>query len=753
MKIKIDIKVQGAQSGSQADSTLMFSKTVSPSNAEILNEVYRQNKCDYSSLCAFKSQYNDKYVLVHWQPGFENFENAGRFYCTRAMYEVAYEDFCRCDLSSLISALPELEHFASPRYDVDPIEITVSESGSRGTAVDETLKKYIWMAIASGKRLYIRMDKSEDCFANSLLSSKRLHSLLAALNALPDVVRHNVSFAFSLNAEFASKKGDGPFPGIWIVAYYPDEAHAVDTSDGLVIEWKGNSVNPCEDLSAYETMATDAEGVASLVKNKSVYVGWKQICAALAEAKKYVDNALATEDYAAVSKIYDGLCSYRKNDIIRFLVNRIAKVGLMSLTDVDILNRYAARTSNLDVILEKAMMSTKVSADVKKSIMEKFSDSVHVQQAVQNLAQTLTIRERYQNFGSDLYQLSYDDLCLDDATDDEFAAIYEGLRNKQYNGVDLKKIPGSKAFPARYLKIVVKRNPSSISDSGFRKTICDNGLADASLWEWLFKNGLIKCPEHLADWVKCFDKAIVSDAVSRYIEVNTPTCVDILKLKLTTKLPFAYEDYLAENPALPLGELVDFCRDLSSQQKKSVYETLSGRKLTDLKEWEVRYEALGVAPEILDDRYFFNPDTGVIAFAEMLRIYKAYQNDAQVKAYVEERVLSVAMDKPEDKELHKVMSAMAKVNKKFKEKMPTSSGNRFLPLLFSQTGAKVAWGLVGILTVVVIILSSVLASSDKNELPENKEIMMEASDSTAAGDTTLMSAPEIENQDTVEINN
>ena len=192
---------------------------------------------------------------------------------------------------------------------------------------------------------------------------------------------------------------------------------------------------------------------------------------------------------------------------------------------------------------------------------------------------------------------------------------------------------------------------------------------------------------------------------------------------------------------------------MNSQQKKSVYETLSGRKLTDLKEWEVRYEALGVAPEILDDRYFFNPDTGVIAFAEMLRIYKAYQNDAQVKAYVEERVLSVAMDKPEDKELHKVMSAMAKVNKKFKEKMPASSGNRFLPLLFSQTGAKVAWGLVGILTVVVIILSSVLASSDKKELPENKEIMMEASDSTAAGDTTLMSAPEIENQDTVEINN
>ena len=69
MKIDVEVKVQGAVTAEQADTILLFTKGVSAKNADYLDEIDDLVPVDHSSLCMFRSPFNGKYVIAHWQNG------------------------------------------------------------------------------------------------------------------------------------------------------------------------------------------------------------------------------------------------------------------------------------------------------------------------------------------------------------------------------------------------------------------------------------------------------------------------------------------------------------------------------------------------------------------------------------------------------------------------------------------------------------------------------------------------------------
>lgn len=706
MKIDIEVKVQGAVSGIQADTSLMFTKGVSAKNTVFLDKIDDPNPVDHSSLCMFKSAYNGKYIVAHWQTGFESFPQNGRFYCTRAIYEIDAKDVERADYSSLISAMPQLVHFTDKKFDVDPLTVEVAENKEISSAPQNSLLKYIWIAIAAGKRLFIKLDKSEDSYANALLESRRLHALLCALNQLPLPVRSAASFAYSLKAADAAKISDPVFGELGIVAYYPDSLFSNVNTDAITVIWNGSVLTEAVDYSGYAKEAEELKGVSAVLDEQARFATWKDMCVGLVQAKASVDNALQTKNYDFLNAVVAKSCLYRKQEVLKCLLERLASSNCPTVKDVQFLAAYAAKNDGLDACLEKWLKSGSVSLDVKLEIQNVFGGRQRVADVIAEMSGSLPLKERFSRFGTSLCRLTYQDLALDKATDNEFFEIYIRLQAGEFKKVDVNKIPGSDSFPARYVRLVVARNSNAIvCDKKFRSFVCQNNVADDKLLDWLFAKKYINTPEQLAAWSLCLDKYLLIGLVARYIEANskTLTCVDLLKLMYGTKLGFAYADYLAENN-LALCDLAAYCRDLSATQKDEIYTMLSGRRLSTLADWEQMQDAFGKSSGVLTEDFFRDIKSGTINLKEIIRVYAKY-SQLEVRDYLEHTVLAIAANYPDDRRAKSALKEMEHINKDFKRRMSQMRKTSMEEFMFSPRGAKIAWGLSALLLIVILIMA------------------------------------------------
>lgn len=704
MKIEIEVKVQGALSGQQADAVLMFTKGVSAKNTACLDEMDDPNPVDHASLCMFRSSYNGKYIVAHWQTGFETFPQNGRYYCTRAIYEMPSGKVEKSDYESLFESLPRLEKFTVKKFDADPVLVEVEEN--KVSQANDDILKYIWIAIAAGKRLFIRLDSSEDCYANSLLSSTRFRRLLGALNALPMSIRRTASFGYSLKAADAAKNNNSVFAGLWIVAYYP-ESSLVLPDDCVVVNWTGQSLTAVDDCSKYECLAEELKSVSNIINDD--YEDWKTMCAAVIQAKSSIDEALKIQNYPVLKAAFEKSCAYRKRDILQSLINRVARLASPSAEEVKFLYQNSAKGENMDKLLIKWLKSTKVASESKREIYNLCSDRQVVIDALRDISRALSLREKFAGFGSDLCNLSYSDLVLDRAPDSEFLEIYKGLLSGIYKNVDVKKVPGSGLFPMRYAKLAIARNQDAIiDDKKFKSVVKDHKLVDETFLDWLFSKKYIKTPEQLVAWAAWVDNALLSGLVAKYVEVNSSslTCVDLLKLK-DSKLAFAYEEHLAGNK-LPLGDIVAFCHDRSTELKDAAYVLMAGREITTLQEWEQMRDAFGKSGAELKDGFFAGQKPGSLNLKSLLMIYTKYQKHNDVREYVEKTVLSLAEKRLGDKEIKDALAAMGKVNSDFRRRIQQASKAKVQGFMLSPTGAKVAWGLSTAFFVVIIFLSSMM---------------------------------------------
>lgn len=712
MKIDVEVKVQGAVAAEQADTILLFTKGVSAKNADYLDEIDDPVPVDHSSVCMFRSPSNGKYVIAHWQTGFESFPQNGRYYCTRAIYELPFEKLEDRDYNSLIRALPKLEHFSVKKFGVDPVEIEVAKYKEDSADGNDDILKYIWMAIAAGKRLFIRLDKSEECYANALLESSRLHRLLGAMNALPVAIRSALSLGFSLKCKDAAKIKDSIFAGLWIVAYYPDETLQDIPVDCISLTWSGQSLTPNADYSMYAKSAEDLQELSVLIEPETRWSDWKAMCEGVAQVKSNVDNALETQGYTLLNSVFGTSCRYKRTEIRDCLLTRLGRLATPSVADIEFMANNALKNDSLDKLLSIWLKSPSVQNEVKLEIQRRFGDRKVVTDALKAVSDSLSLKERYASFGNALNDLSYSDLSLDKASDREFIDIYRGLLSGAYPNVDISQIPGSAFFPLKFVKLVIAKNHNAIvDDKKLKGLVKDHKLANAALLDWLFDNECIKTPEQLIAWASCMSKALLEGLVDRYVEANRSslTCVDLLKLKEQPKLSFSYKEYLEEH-SLPLGDLSEYCRDLPDAQKDLVYELLEGRKICTLEEWKTMQSIFGKSGAALSDELF----VGETDTEALLKIYQKYHRDDNVRDYVENKVLSLAETHQGDKVIKNAISQMCKVNKDFKQRMQSARKATIKGFLFSHLGIKISWGLnVFFAAVIIVILSMRECSTEK----------------------------------------
>lgn len=717
MKIDVEVKVQGAVTAEQADTILLFTKGVSAKNADYLDEIDDPVPVDHSSLCMFRSPFNGKYVIAHWQTGFESFPQNGRYYCTRAIYELPFEKVEDRDFGSLVRALPKLEHFSEKKFGVEPVEIEVAKYKENSADGNDDILKYIWIAIAAGKRLFIRLDKSEECYANSLLESSRLHRLLGALNTLPTAIRSAASLGYSLKCKDAAKIKDSIFAGLWIVAYYPDEAQQDIPVDCISITWSGQSLTPNADYSRYESLAGDLQELSVLIAPETRWSDWKAMCEGVAQVKSDVDNALESQNHTVLSSVLGTSCKYKRIEIRDCLLARLGRLNSPLVADIEFMANHAVKNDNLDKLLGRWLKSPSVHNEVKVEIQRRFGDRKVVIDALKAVSDALPLQEKYASFGSSLTDLTYSDLSLDNASDREFVDIYRGLLSGSYPNVDISQIPGSASFHLKFVKLVISKNNNAIvDDKKLQGVVKDHKLANASLLDWLFDKGYIKTPEQLIAWASYMSKTLLEGLVDRYVEANSSslTCVDLLKLKDKSKLSFSYKEYIASH-ALPLGGLSEYCHGVPDSKKDSIYGLLEDRRISTLEEWTTMQSIFGKSGAALGDELFVGgTDTDILK--TLLNIYQKYHRDDKVRDYVENKVLSLAEKHQGDKVIKKTISEMCKVNKDFNKRMQSARMATIKGFIYSRLGIKISWGLnVFFSAVIIVLLSMRECSSEKTQ--------------------------------------
>ena len=712
MKISLEAKIQGAFTGVQADATLLYTKKVSPAITQYLEETDDADPVPHASFCMFPSRSGEKLLMLHWQTGFESFPSNGRYYCTRAIYEADAEKVAACDLNSLIDALPRLQHYTDRAFDADPFAVNVKEND--GVCRDDSMLKYIWCALAAGKRLFVMLDSPESCKDNALLTNAKFNALLSALNTLPNPLRNAASLAFSLKAQDAAKKKESFFAGMWVVAYYPDGGVALEDPEALVVDWRGYSPSCTEDLSRYEKLAEDLKAVCCLLDGSKTCSDWRQMCELLMQAKAEADKAFDEDAYETLLAMYKKHCQYRSSDLKAALLKLISKNGLRSMVDLEIMKRFGKKDEKFDAFLIKELNSASVADDVKVEIRKEYGTREALVKHFQQMSSSMPLREKYLNFTNEAYNLSHEDLDLSKANDAEFVTICENLWQKNYKGVEPAKVPGIKTAPLRYFKIKLKQDPDYILSERASKFVVQCNLMNEALLDWMLRNKCIQKPEHLIAMAKIMDKNLRAMAVGKYLEHNGAgvTCAELLRFHLCeVRLAFAYEDYIAGR-ILPLGDLTGLCTDLSDVDKQKVAAAMKSRNPQNLEEWEQLSDALGQC-SVLKESFLMNSQTGKPDYVTIVRIYRKY-SDARLRSFIEEKIEAELKERPEDIQLKRAVKEMGKANADFKKKTTVPLAER----MFSKEGAKLAWGLSAVLLVVVIALLSVIvsgASSDNGE--------------------------------------
>lgn len=734
MRVSFESKIQGAITGVQADVTMLYTKNVNPVNAEFLKEVDDPDPVPHASICMFKSPTTGKFIVLHWQTGFVSFPANGRYYCTRAMYEADAKCIAGCNLNSLFKSMPMLQHFSAKAFDADTFVVSVDEREASGTqAKSDKFLSYIWCAIASDKRLFIKLDNPQGRHDNALLSDHKLHSLLSALNALPDAVRGSASVGFSLKARDARKTGP-LFDRMSIVAYYPDSSCPVDTYGSIEVDWMGDEPVCSTDLEGYVKMSEDLQAVCCLLSDDMDYADWNALRSALVCEKQKIDNALDSKNLSVLRNHYDKSCGYRRIDVLNAIGRSIYDAGVKSLEDVSFLKKhFPSDSAKWNSFIVKTLKDDNLSAEVRRALWDAFKNREEVTKAMAQQQSGLTIKQKYEEFDNRMYSLTYEDLSLDKASDADFAYIYKRLDEGKYKGVELKMIPNSSMFPKRYVRCQMEADRKYIESEQNRKFIKTHKLADADFVEWVVEKKFVRS----ADAFLCLTDCLQGDRLSALIKFlqtydENLTFVEIMKLKMSRKYDYNFDGHLS-NPDRQLGDVMAFCAEMSPQDKIKVTDAMRKRQVRNLDEWKCISDALGECVFELEDRYVTDPQTGKADLKALVSLYRRY-SDSKVRKFIEEKVLSEVENAPEDRNVQAAVKDMQKVSKDFRRRTTVPLADKML----SRKGAIAAWCIAGALFVIVIVLASVVCSGGREEMQVPEETapreVVQYDDSTAVSD-------------------
>lgn len=247
--IKIERIVFGSLANKIADTTIAYSPDVSPGvqefNTMFDSDVNKQLATDYASFVKWLSPKSLCHTFLHIQGNDIIFENDGRYFATRCVYEVSRDEMQRIqyDYPALLEKIPRMQKRNETAYGENPaVQVEVHHYDVVTLNSDERLLySIVSTAILKNRQVYIRLDPTvEDYRGNQLLNSSRLKSILKVFSTLESVLAEYASVAFSVDATFRSIANS--IPDTLVIAHQDSLDHWEHQPDDIIADWRGEKL-------------------------------------------------------------------------------------------------------------------------------------------------------------------------------------------------------------------------------------------------------------------------------------------------------------------------------------------------------------------------------------------------------------------------------------------------------------------------------------------------------------------------------
>lgn len=250
----IEYKVFGSLRNSMGDSVLRVTQGISRETERLGSDFNIGDLVCFASIVVIPNALKNIYDIVHYQPSHVRFDGSARKYCTRCIYELFEDDFCKIGFGfrNLFHSIPRMKLYDDVDYDASPIPLQNSTMVRPMLSDCETkLLEHILLAKEKKSRLFVKIGNKKDLsegiyYENGVFDSSKFHSLLNVLDFLPEDNRKKCSFAFSVShavAEYIENVD---------VIFYQDELSDwnVDAHQIVSIDWSGDEIVSKEEESA-----------------------------------------------------------------------------------------------------------------------------------------------------------------------------------------------------------------------------------------------------------------------------------------------------------------------------------------------------------------------------------------------------------------------------------------------------------------------------------------------------------------------
>jgi hypothetical protein len=238
----VDVEMQRLVAGSltteQGDTILTFTEGASGVAESLCGSMAQGNSGSHASLCAWVHPDTMLATILHVQ-GRHTVFSPVRAYDTRAVYECTLDDLrLMGGYQSMVGALDGMRHYDRRQYGV-PSHVRVSRVPALPLTDDEEmLLEALRDAIVDDYRLMVRLGDDECKYANDLLASDKLMSVLRVFDRLGDDMLPLASLAFAV--EHSNAVMQVLWPYMRVVAHLDDiEQWGGEAAMACVMDWRG----------------------------------------------------------------------------------------------------------------------------------------------------------------------------------------------------------------------------------------------------------------------------------------------------------------------------------------------------------------------------------------------------------------------------------------------------------------------------------------------------------------------------------
>lgn len=241
-KVVVEIQhlAMGALSTVQGDTTLSYTDGVSSAASDICALVADNAASDYASVYIIGSNATKGMTLLHVQGNHVVMGNGTRAYATRVAYECS--EACIEDAGGyapIIDVLDRMRLYNKQEWGVDANYTLTPKQQKDMTPEEATLFDAIRYCLENRCRLFVKLGDDEKMKADEVRHSRRLKTILNAIDRLQPDQRLEANLAFSTDAMAAATL----LPAMRIVAHHDSISNWGQAAENaMIMDWTSPNI-------------------------------------------------------------------------------------------------------------------------------------------------------------------------------------------------------------------------------------------------------------------------------------------------------------------------------------------------------------------------------------------------------------------------------------------------------------------------------------------------------------------------------